>query len=109
MPLRIHCALIWTLLLTALPVVIWSAYCHAETLPALGISLDYLAGIMGSELIQISKQELGHAEKTFLGFRDVLYALSITAAVLGCISLVRVTVFILVISGELAKIYITYI
>ena len=100
MPLRIHCSLIGCLLLTALPIVIWSAYSHAETLPTIGISLDYLEGIKGSELIQISKQELRHEESALKGFKNVLFAVSVTAAILGCISLLRVIVFILEISGD---------
>ena len=65
MQLTIHYSLIFTLLLTALPVIAWATYVHAEALPSIGLGMDFLNGMKTSEVIQFSAQELEHELETF--------------------------------------------
>jgi hypothetical protein len=65
MSLAIHYSLIFTLLLTALPAIVWAAYVHAEALPTISLGMDFLNGMKTSEVIQFSAQELEHELETF--------------------------------------------
>jgi hypothetical protein len=67
MSLAIHYSLIFTLLLTALPAIVWAAYVHAEALPTISLGMDFLNGMKTSEVIQFSAQELEHELETFKG------------------------------------------
>jgi hypothetical protein len=100
MVLIIHYSLICTLLFTAVAVIVSVAYIHTETLPTIAISMDYLDGMKSTELIKISKQELQLEVETFSSLTALLFAVTVTAAILAFVSLMRVIVFILGISGK---------